>query len=121
MFTGSAGKQTVIGVFVLNADAAAAQATLEVAGFTPTPIPEYEGSLVMRMGEIDAEKNDLLAEQESLNSVLKLGSIQMQIHFTRVWNCWSEIKNWPLRQSESQPLTTHSLSMDGLRWLRLTK
>ena len=71
MFTGSAGKQTVIGVFVLNADAAAAQATLEVAGFTPTPIPEYEGSLVMRMGEIDAEKNELLAEQESLNSSLE--------------------------------------------------
>lgn len=71
MFTGSAGKQTVIGVFVLNADAAAAQATLEVAGFTPTPVPEYEGSLVMRMGEIDAEKNELLAEQESLNSSLE--------------------------------------------------
>ena len=68
MFTGSAGKQTVIGVFVLNDDAAAAQSSLEAAGFSPTPIPEYDGSLVMRMGEIDAEKSELLAEQESLNS-----------------------------------------------------
>ena len=47
MFTGSAG-QTVIGVFVLNADAAAAQATLEVTDY-PNPDSEYEGSLVMRM------------------------------------------------------------------------
>ena len=48
MFTGTAGKQTVIGVFVLNDDAAAAQSSLEAAGFSPTPIPEYDGSLVMR-------------------------------------------------------------------------
>ena len=33
MFTGIAGKQTVIGVFVLNDDAAAAQSSLEAAGF----------------------------------------------------------------------------------------
>ena len=68
MFTGIAGKQTVIGVFVLNDDAAAAQSSLEAAGFSPTPIPEYDGSLVMRMGEIDAEKSELLAEQESLTA-----------------------------------------------------
>ena len=68
MFTGIAGKQTVIGVFVLNEDAAAAQSSLESAGFSPTPIPEYDGSLVMRMGEIDAEKSELLAEQESLSA-----------------------------------------------------
>ena len=68
MFTGIAGKQTVIGVFVLNDDAAAAQSSLESAGFSPTPIPEYDGSLVMRMGEIDAEKSELLAEQESLSA-----------------------------------------------------
>ena len=38
IFTGIAGKKTVIGVFVLNDDAAAAQSSLESAGFSPTPI-----------------------------------------------------------------------------------
>ena len=71
MFTGNVGKKTVVGVFVLNEDASAAQSSLEGAGFSPTPVPEYDGSIDMRIDEIDSEKTQLLSEQESLNNSLE--------------------------------------------------
>ena len=50
-----------------------------------------------------------------------LGLIPMRIHYTLVWNCWSEIKSWPQLPLESPPLIMHSLLMGGSRWLALTK
>ena len=71
MFTGNVGKKTVVGVFVLNEDASEAQSSLEGAGFSPTPVPEYDGSIDMRIDEIDSEKTQLLSEQELLNNSLE--------------------------------------------------
>tara|TARA_B110000438_G_scaffold291001_1_gene327397 strand:- start:1176 stop:3308 length:2133 start_codon:yes stop_codon:yes gene_type:complete len=64
--SGKSGKKTVVAVFVRNEDAKSAQSTLEEAGFSALPIPECEGSVSSRMGQILTERTDLIREQETL-------------------------------------------------------
>ena len=72
--SGKAGKKNIVGVFVRNEDAKSAQSALEDAGFTALTIPECEGSVTSRMGEIDAERENLIAEQTSLEDSISTWS-----------------------------------------------
>ncbi|MDP6324568.1 MAG: V-type ATPase 116kDa subunit family protein [Candidatus Thalassarchaeaceae archaeon] len=66
LVTGKAGKKTVVAIFVRNEDAKTTQSSLEEAGFAALSIPDCDGSVSSRMNEINAERADLLQEQESL-------------------------------------------------------
>lgn len=66
LLTGMSGKQHVVGVFVRNDDAKAAQTALEGSGFAALIVPDCEGSVADRLTAIATEIDALEAEDETL-------------------------------------------------------